>query len=182
MRDPTVPSEATRVHDAVEAARNHLYWRLKSPWRWIDSRWSGQSPRKEREKGFYAAIEAVRQIINDPACDSLISKHAYPGARAAITTALGRARLQPPKKGEWRKQDNALRNQWIAEIVALTCRDGTFSPTRNKDPKAARNRRESGCSVVAQALRELGFKNLGEARVAAIWAKHKQTYRHLLPR
>jgi hypothetical protein len=85
-------------------------------------------------------------------------------------------------KGELREQMNTLRNQWIAETVAWTCRDGTFSPTRNKDPKATREvRKESGCSIVAEALQGLGLK-LGETSVATIWAKHGQAYHHLLHR
>jgi hypothetical protein len=95
MRSPS-PTEEDRVRDAVEAARNRLYWVLVYDRRWEDSRWSGQSPKDEWEKGFYPAIEIARQIINDPACDSLLHKHArVPGARKPIIAALERARPRP---------------------------------------------------------------------------------------
>jgi hypothetical protein len=186
MRDPVVnaaaAAEAKRVNDAIEIARTRLYWTLVSDRRWADSRWSGQGPKDDWEQSFRAAVEVARKIINDPACDNLLRKYAgVPGAREAIIAALQRARTRPRKKGELREQTNALRDQWIAEAVALTCRDGTFSPTRNKDAKATRDRKESGCSIVAEALRRLGLK-LAEKSVADIWAEHGQAYHHLLPR
>jgi hypothetical protein len=181
MRDPTVSAaaaaEAERVRDAIEAVRTRLCWVLKSDG--ADSRWSGQSLEEEWESGFYAGIEAARQIINDPACNSLLWKHArVPGARELITAALERALPRLREKGKLREQKNALRNQYIAEAVAWTCRDDTFSPTRQKESKAI----NPGCSIVAEALRQLGFKRLGEIYVTKIWNKHKQAYEHLLPR
>jgi hypothetical protein len=144
MRDPTVnataAAEAKRVSDAVEFAKEHLYWTLVSERRWADSRWSGQNPKVEWEQGFYDAVEAAWKKINDP----------------VITAALKRGCPRSRKKGELREQMNALRNQWIAEMVALTCRDGTFSPTRNKDPKATRPRRESGWPAPGSEDTELG--------------------------
>jgi hypothetical protein len=98
-----------------------------------------------------------------------------------ITAALQLARPRPRKKGEVREQMNTLRNQWIAEAVASTCRDGAFSPTRNRDAKKE-NRRESGCSIIAKALRQLGVKPSSEKSVAKIWADHGQAYHYLLSR
>jgi len=179
MRDPAIPSEAKRVRDAIETARVRLYWTLVSDRRWADSRWSGQDPRKEWEQGFHDAVAVARKIINDPACDSVLRKHApFPGALEIITAALERARPRPRKKGELRKQMNTLRDQWIAEMVALTSKNG-FYVHRGSATKD-RGRRESACSIVAQALRELGFKKLSEERVEAIWDKHKKTFSRLL--
>jgi hypothetical protein len=182
MRDPTVnagaAAEAKRVRDAIEKARSCLFWTLVSDRRWADSRWSGQDPKDDWEQGFRHAIALARKIINDPACDSLLRKHApVPGAREAITAALQRARPRPRKKGELREQMNALRDQRIAEMVALTCQDG-FYVNRGSATKD-HERRESACSIVAEALSKLGFK-LSEKRVKAIWDKHKKTYSRLL--
>jgi hypothetical protein len=182
MRDPTVnaaAAEAKRVKDAIETARVRLYWTVVSDRRWADSRWSGQDPKDDWEQSFRDVVEVARKIINDPACDSLLRKHApVPRAREAITAVLERARPRPRKKGELREQMNSLRDQRIAEVVALTCKDG-FYVSRGSATKD-RERRESACSIVAQALRELGFKRLGEKRVKAIWDKHKKTYSRLL--
>jgi hypothetical protein len=179
MRDPTVnataAAEAKRVSDAIEFAKEHLYWTLVSDRRSADSRWSGQSPKVEWERGFHDALKIAREKENDP----------------VIAAALEQACQRPREKGVLREQTNALRNQYIAEAVALTCRDGTISPTRNKDAKG--NRRESGCSIVAEALRQLRLElgeeasrpfglKLRETSVADIWAKHGQAYHHLLPR
>jgi hypothetical protein len=186
MRDPAVNAasagEAQRVKDAIESARVRLYWTLISDRRWADSRWSGKSPKDEWEEAFHDAVEIAQNIINDPACDDLLHRHArVPGARPMITAALQLARPRPRKKGEVREQMNALRNEWIAEAVALTCRDGAFSPTRNRDAKKE-NRRESGCSIIAKALRQLGVKPSSEKSVATIWADHGQAYHYLLSR
>jgi hypothetical protein len=186
MRDPTVNAagagEAKRVKDAIESACVGLHWKLISDRRWVDSRWSGKSPKDEREEGFHNAVEIAQKIINDPTCDDLLNKHArVPGARPMIIAALEIARPRPRKKGEVREQMNSLRNEWIAEAVALTCRDGAFLPTRNRDAKKE-NRRESGCSIIAKALRQLGVKPSSEKSVAKIWADHGQAYRYLLPR
>lgn len=182
MRDPTVnanaAAEAKRVSDAIESARQQLYWTLVSDLRWADSRWSGQDPRVEWEQGFYDAVKVARNIINDPACDSLLRKHAVvPGGREIITAALERACPRPRKKGELREQINSLRDQRIAEMVAATC-NKRFHAKRGSATKD-HERRESACSIVAQALRKLGFK-LSEKRVEAIWDKHKKTYSRLL--
>ena len=166
MRDATVnapaAAEEKRVRDAIETARVRLYWTLVWDRRWEDSRWSGQSPEVEWEKGFYDALKIAGEKINDP----------------VITAALERARPRPRKKGELRKQMNALRDQQIAEVVALTCKDGFYihrgSATKDHE------RRESACSIVAEALRQLGLKRLGERRIEAIWDKHKKAYNHLL--
>jgi hypothetical protein len=181
MRSPD--DKRVRDEKAIETARTRLYWTLVSDRRWADSRWSGQDPKDDWKEGFHAAVEVARQIINDPACDSLLHKHAgVPNAaREAIIAALERARPRPRKKGELREQMNAIRNQVIAENVALICKDFEYLPTRNKDPKDTRNRRESGCSIVAEALRQLRLKP-GEKGVADIWAEHGQAYHHLLPR
>jgi hypothetical protein len=185
MRDPTVDAaasaEAKRVKGAIKSVREHLCWTLVSEQRWADSRWSGKSPKEEWEQGFRDAVELARKIINDPDCDSLLHKHAGDlGARQMISAALEIARPHPRKKGEVREQMNVLRNEWIAEVVALTCRDGAFSPTRNRDAKKE-DRKESGCSIVAKALRLLGVKPFSEKSVADIWAKHGQAYHYLLP-
>jgi hypothetical protein len=182
MRDPTANAtaiaEAKRVKNAIDKVRTRLYWTLVSDRRWADSRWSGQDPRDEWERGFHDAVEVARKIINDPACDSLLRKHAgVPGARELIAAALKRARPRSRKKGELREQMNTLRDQWIAEAVALTSKDG-FDVHRGGATKD-HGRRESACSIVAQALRELGFK-LSEKRVEAIWDEHKKTYSRLL--
>jgi hypothetical protein len=174
MRSPDDKKE--RDERAIETARTRLYWTLVSDRRWADSRWSGQDPKDDWKEGFHAPVEVARQIINDPACDSLLHKHAgVPNARKAIIAALERARPRPRKKGELREQMR------IAENVALICKDFEYLPTRNKDPKDTRNRRESGCSIVAEALRRLGLKP-GEKGVADIWAEHGQAYHYLLPR
>jgi hypothetical protein len=198
MRDPTAntiaAAEAKRVSDAVEFAKEHLYWTLVSDRRWADSRWSGRSPEDERKQEFRYSMEGVRKIINevpDPGLRKYLATWLEEAFPHPPTQKKGELREQwleralplprPRKKGELREQMNALRNQWIAEMVALTCRDGTFLPTRNKDPKVTRPRRESGCSIVAEALRQLG-KGMDETSVTEIWIRHKQTYRHLLPR
>jgi hypothetical protein len=144
----------------------------------------------EWKTGFNAAIEVARQIINDPACESLLHKHAgVPGARELIAAALSRACPRARKKGELRELMNVLRDQRIAEAVALTCKDDAFSPTRQRDAKATSRRRESGASIVVEALRQLAtdhprarLKKLSEKSVNDIWAEHQQAYRHLLPR
>jgi hypothetical protein len=184
MRDPAVnaaAAEARRAKDAIETARQRLYWTLLSVRRWADSRWSGQDPRDDWEEGFRHAVAVARQIINDPASDRLLRKYApfvpVSEARKAIIAALERARTRPRKKGELREQMNALRDQWIAEAVALTCKDG-FYVHRGSATKD-RERRESACSIVAKALRDLGFRRLSEERVEAIWDKYKETYSHL---
>jgi hypothetical protein len=193
MRDPTTTAtaaEKVRVRDAIEKAKVRLYWALVSDRRWTDSRWGGQDPKDEWKTGFNAAIEVARQIINDPACESLLHKHAgVPGARELIAAALSRACPRARKKGELRELMNVLRDQRIAEAVALTCKDDAFSPTRQRDAKATSRRRESGASIVVEALRQLAtdhprarLKKLSEKSVNDIWAEHQQAYRHLLPR
>jgi hypothetical protein len=186
MRDPTVnAAEEKRVQDAIEAAREHLYWVLVWKRRWKYSRWSGQDPKDDWENSFRDWIEVQIKIINDPAYDSLLRKYYAdgPNAREANIAMLKRARTLPRKKGVLREQTNALRNQYIAGAVALTCRDGTFPPTRNKNPKtkATRNRKESGCSIVAKALSQLKI-TMNENSVTNIWTKHKHLYRYLWPR
>jgi hypothetical protein len=189
MRSPT-PTEKDRTKEAIEKAKERLYWALVSEQRWEDSRWSGTDPKDDWEKSFYAAIKIVLRILNDPACDSLIYKHAhFPGAREGIIAALERARPQPQKKGKRREYINVFRDQRIAEEVFLTCKDGTFLPDRQKDPKPTSRRSDTGSSIVAEALQQLardypksGLKNLSEGSVRGIWYKHKRAYRHLLPR
>jgi hypothetical protein len=185
MRSPS-PTEEDRVRDAVEAARNHLYWNLVWDGRWKYSRWSGQDPKDDWENSFRDWIEVQLKIVSDPAYDSLLRKYYYadiPNVRKTNIAMLKRTRTRPRKKGVLREQMNVLRNQYIAGAVALTCRDGTFSPTRNKNPKdkATGNRKESGCSIVAKALSQLRIA-MSENSVTNIWIKHKHLYHYLLPR
>ena len=155
MRDPTVRATAAAEEErAVETAKEHLYWNLKGCWRWEDSRWSGQSPKDEREQEYRYAMEAVRKKINQVP---------DPVERKYLTTwherVPSRPRLQ--EKGVLREQTNALRNPYIADTVALVRRKHGFNV-------------KQACSAVAKALRELDLAPRSEKSVVTIWNKYRR--------
>jgi len=160
MRDPTVRATAAAEEKrsaAVEAAKTHLYWNLKGPWQWEDSRWSGKSPKDDREQEFRYAMGEARKKIIDEVPD--------PRARKYFTTWLERvpSRPRPQKKGQLREQTNALRNLYIADTLALVRRNYGLNV-------------KQACSCVARALFELKLKPWSEKSVVTIWNKHRRRY------
>src|SRR5262249_55566876 len=156
-------------------AKEHLYWNLLGPWRWKDSRWSGQSPKDEREQEFRYAMGTMRKIINDPKCNSLLRKHVpyvpVSVARKYLTTWIERvpSHPHPQKKGVLRKQTNVLRNLYIADTLALVQRKHGLNVTR-------------ACKCVADALFDLKLPPWSKKSVETIWGKHRHRYPDLLRR
>jgi hypothetical protein len=155
MRDPTVnatvAAEAKRIRDAVDEGRYYLF----SMFRWL--RHDEKNPAAARYK---YAISLLVRILNDPGADSLVRKYeSAPDARGKILSALEQGR--PPLRLKPGRRENTFRDLCIADIIEnIRCLG--FTPTRG-DTAARRIRdyplkssiRQSACSIIAAAWREL---------------------------
>src|SRR5438132_13894538 len=105
-------------------------------------------------------------ILNHAAVDSGIP-------RESATQRIGIRQGLPRKRQKGDPPDSLLlRDRWIAAVVEHICRRYDFDATRNEATKEAG--RECGCSIVAEALKRLGIKRLGESQVATIWRQARQ--------
>jgi hypothetical protein len=117
---------------------------------------------------FYQAVEAVAQILNDKAADSLLGPHAK-RVREVVIPLLRQGR--PPKRERKRPSADLSRELWITGAVASICREFGVAPTRNPATEGV----ECGASIVREALLQFGVK-LSESTIANIFAKHRYLY------
>jgi len=80
-----------------------------------------------------------------------------------------------------RAYDNVDRDQIIANAVRHIIDVTGLDPTRNQEKKPRKNRKESGCSIVATALGLIGF-SLSEKAVEKMWSETKGAKANLLDR
>jgi len=167
MRDPTVKAaavaEAKRVSDAVDAAGYELFSMI---------RWARHDKENPAEVTYYSCLNLITRILNDPDADKLIRKHVspvkiepdtlvrkygpIPDAREILS---GLRSGRPPLRRKPGGPTKTLRDLKVADIIENIRRRG-FDVHRGdatKDKDAANNKRvrQSACSIVANAWREL---------------------------
>jgi len=143
---------------------------------------ASNDPRDE----YQAAVDYVTALLDPPpiptnpkqaetydpraqrAADEFLGTHASI-VRKAVLPALRLGR-PPKRKG---RHGGLLRDRWIAAVVEAVCTRHKLRPYRNPHPNPHRNRAACGCSIVAEALDQLGI-GLSEKSVMRIYAKHKQ--------
>jgi hypothetical protein len=79
--------------------------------------------------------------------------------------------ISSPRKRGAKVYDNRGRDLSIAAAVDQVCALGELDPTRSRESKK-RKRAESGASIIALALRQIGGVRLSEQRIEAIWRKN----------
>jgi hypothetical protein len=72
--------------------------------------------------------------------------------------------MSEPRHRGTNRDDTATRDFFVIKMVIKACKDLGLKPTRNE----ATRDRDSGCSIVAEAL------NLKESAIKGIWRKRKQ--------
>jgi hypothetical protein len=192
MREPIANSTAAedaRVEEAIEEARKLLKL-LAAPVRsWSIVNWN--DPERDPRDEFYAAVGFIHGLLDpDPeksgddrrAADNFLGEYARI-VREVVLPALRRG-LPPKRPRQKRGQDTApnqqkkdrlpgssllLRDRRIAAVVEHIHRKYGFNPTRNSTTEGA-----SACFIVAEALKRLGIKRLGESHVATIWRQTRQ--------
>jgi hypothetical protein len=176
--------EEKRVKKAIEEAEWHLRPLTTPALSWSIISWNDPDAVRDPKAEFYAAVGFVDALLNpDPkrdkegrqAADSFLGEYARL-VRENIIPALWRGR--PPKrqkrdqrpKQQKKGPPDSLRDRWIAAVVEDICRRYGFNPTRNPATKEKESR-PSACYIVAEALKRLGIKRLGESHVATIWRR-----------
>jgi|SRR5215472_18451417 len=153
MRDPTVnataAAEAKRVRDAIDEARYSLFSMI---------RWLHYDEKNPAAAGYKYAVKLVVRALNTADGDKLIRKfEPAPDARDKIVSFLLQGR--PPRWSGRGRRANTLRDQFIADIVDRIRLRGfdihRGDATRDKDDPHKSSIRQSACSIVATAWREL---------------------------
>jgi hypothetical protein len=77
----------------------------------------------------------------------------------------------PPKRGRGRysRNQNVIRDFVIVELVS-TMKEFGFHPTRTRARHRSNDKEESGCSIVAKALAQLGI-HMDEIGIEEVWSK-----------
>jgi len=149
MRDPTVrataAAEKKRVRDAIDVAKRDL-WFLIRQLHIVDEKYPV-------EAAYYSAVDLTARIFSLPGIDSFIRECASaPDARDKILSAF--RQVEPSRRPVAGGRELKLRHHGIADIIENTRRrlDG-FDVHRG--PRKPNRTRESICSIVATAWREL---------------------------
>jgi hypothetical protein len=154
-----IRAEQKRVRDATKEARALLSKLCIVFW--------GDLPTNDRKRDLEAAVSFLDNLINDPVADHL------PGIAVARKVVLPILKQAQPSK-QLRGKPAVLfsaRNQLIAEVVSIISERYGLDPTGN--PASRDKGRSCGCSVVSEALRQLGI-TLSESSIASIWKKFRK--------
>jgi hypothetical protein len=181
MRDPVTTTEAERVEDAVVlacallaglaripaprgATRDLFSFDDLAPEPFNKAKLDTASPQDR----FYIAVELAARVLPDDSIGRKVIAALRTG-RPPLRKRGGRAESHGKRKPRDRDRDGRIATA-VGGMVWLG-----FHPTRNPGTD-----RESGCSIVAEALRRLGIKKLGEKAVAAIWDEHSSSVRSIM--
>jgi hypothetical protein len=151
MRDPAVPSEAKRVRDAMDTARDDLF----RMFRWLHS-----DEKNPAAAGYKWAVSLLIRSLNSADGDKLIRKYeSAPDARDKIISFLRQG--QPPLRPTVGRRPNTFRDLCIADIIenirrrGFDAHRGDTAARRIGDYPPKSSIRQSACSIVAAAWREL---------------------------
>jgi hypothetical protein len=180
QRGDSATNEEKRVkEEAIEEAKRKLRPLTATVRSWAIINVNDPDPRHSPKDEYHAAVGFIHCLLDpDPeksgdarqAADNFLGGFA-PIVRKFILPALRQGLPRKRQKGD-PPDSLLLRDRWIAAVVEHICRRYDFDATRNEATKEAG--RECGCSIVAEALKRLGIKRLGESQVATTWRQARQ--------
>lgn len=180
MRDHVTTKERDETAEAaVEEACRLLRPLAGPPLSWAVV--SLNNPGSNDPRDLYeAAVEFVIALLNPDfiqerrGADEFLDTYSLIPASIVRKVILPALRLGlPPKKSKSQSGSRSLllRDRWIATVVTTISKQHKLKPYRNE--ASLSERRCCGCSVVAEALGQLGVP-MSEGSVKRIYMKHKQ--------
>lgn len=176
MRKPAAAKEEKRAKETRDDPLEEAYKLLRplanpAP-SWSIINWNDQEISRSPKAEFYAAVGFVDAVFGAVFNDSAPDDFLVPFKDVALKQVLPALRRgRPPTRQKRGQHPEAflLRDRWIAAVVDRICLQFELNPTRNETTED-----KCGCSIVAEALKRLGFKRLGESHVENIWRRHRQ--------